>query len=123
MTDSKEEKTIGEIIAEARKNAGLSLRTVAAKIPINYSYLADIEKNRRSPSEKVLKALSLMPELNLDFDYLMAHKGKISEETVIYLKQHPSFGKLIRLITDNSLTEDQLKNIISNLKNSLKKSE
>jgi transcriptional regulator with XRE-family HTH domain len=118
MTDSKEEKTIGEVIAEARKDAGLSLRTVAAKIPINYSYLADIEKNRRTPSEKVLQALSQIHDLNLDFDYLMAYKGKLSQETEKYLKSHPSFGKLIRLISDYSLTESELNDLISIVKKS-----
>ena len=51
MSDTQAEKTIGEIIAEARKNAGLSLRGLASKIEINYSYLANIEKSRRVPSE------------------------------------------------------------------------
>ncbi len=121
MSHPKEEKTIGEIIAEARKNSGLSLRAVASRIQINYSYLADIEKNRRSPSERVLKSLSTVPELILDFDFLMAYKGKLSQETENYLKLHPAFGKLISLITEYSLNETELNQIIGAIQSSYNK--
>lgn len=113
MSDSKEEKTIGEIIADARKNAGLSLRGLSSKIEINYSYLADIEKNRRTPSEKVLKALSNLSELNLDFDYLMAYSGRLGKAAENYLKENPVFGKFIRKIVHNDLSSENLESLIS----------
>lgn len=112
MSDSTAEKTIGEIIAEARKNAGLSLRQLASKIDINYSYLADIEKSRRIPSEKVLLALSLQNELDLDFDFLMAYSGRLGNDSENYLKAHPLLGHLIRQITNKNLSNKQLEKLI-----------
>ncbi len=109
MPPKKKEKTIGEIISQARRISGLSLRTVAARIPINYSYLSDIEKNRRSPSEKVIKGLCQQEELNLDFDYLMAYSGRLGEEVENYLKEHPLFGSLIRDIARENFTDTKLR--------------
>ena len=86
MSEPKEEKTIGEIIAEARKNSGLSLRDLAAKLEIHFTYLADIEKNRVIPSETIIKSFALQPELYLEFDELMALAGRIGEDAENYLK-------------------------------------
>ncbi len=108
---SSSEKSLGEIIAEARKNSGLSLRAVAAKISVKFPYLADIEKDRRVPSEKVLRALSEQSELNLSFDELMSKAGRIGEEAELYIKEHPSFGSLIREISKEKLTDNQIKQI------------
>lgn len=108
-------KTIGEIIAEARKKSGLSLRAVAGRIPINFTYLAEIEKGNRKPSEKVIKALSEQTELNLDFDFLMAHSGRLGEEAEKYLENHPSFGRLLRNIARKRLTEIELDNLNESL--------
>ncbi len=121
MSESKEEKTIGEIIAEARKNSGFSLRGLASRIEINYSYLADIEKSRRVPSEKILYALSLQKELKLDFDFLMAYSGRFGSESERYLKAHPKFGHLIRLITKNDLSDEQLNSLITTIENNYTK--
>ena len=116
MSNPIQEKTIGEIIAEARKNSGLSLRQLASRIDINYSYLADIEKTRRIPSEKVLLALSLQNELELDFDFLMAHSGRLGTEAEAYLKKHPKFGQLIRLISRKEFSDSQLVSLIQLVK-------
>ena len=45
MSDPSPEKTIGEVVAEARRAAGLSLLDLSAKLEIHFTYLADIEKN------------------------------------------------------------------------------
>lgn len=107
----EEQKTIGKIIADARKKSGLSLRVVADRIGINFSYLAEIEKDRNNPSERVLKALSEQQELNLDFDELMAHGCKFGEESEIYLKNHPSVGKVVRNIARRNLSDHDLESL------------
>lgn len=111
MPTKKKEKTIGEIIAEARKNSGLSLRTVAGRVPVNFSYLAEIEKGKRMPSEKIIKALSQQTELNLNFDHMMAYSARLGEEAETYLKKHPTFGKVIRNIAKKSLDDNQLNSL------------
>lgn len=104
----KKEKTIGEIIAEARQKSGLSLRAVAGRIPINFSYLSEIEKGRRMPSEKVILALSEQAELRLDFDYLMAHSTRLGKSAENYLKKRPALGRIIRKIAHNNLSNEKL---------------
>lgn len=104
----EEKKTVGEIIAEARKQSGLSLRAVAGRIPISFTYLSEIEKGKRQPSEKVIKALSEQSELSLDFDHMMAHSGRIGEEAEAYLEKHPAFGKVIRIVAKKKLNDEQL---------------
>lgn len=111
----EEKKTIGEIIAEARNRSGLSLRAVASRVPISSTYLYEIEKGKRTPSEKVIKALSEQSELNLDFDYLMAHSGRIGDEAETYLKNQPIFGRIIRRVAKKKLNEDQLNTLAETL--------
>jgi transcriptional regulator with XRE-family HTH domain len=121
MHDSqKTEKKVGEIIAEARKNTGLSLRAVAAKISINFTYLADIEKDRRQPSEKVLRALSELPELELNFDELMSKAGRLGEKAEIYIKNHPSFGGLVREIVEENLSDAQILEVKNDILNTIR---
>lgn len=108
MPDSKDEKTIGAVVAEARKAAGLSLRDLSAKLEIHFTYLADIEKNNRKPSEKVLRGLSEQSGLNLDFDEMMARVGRLGSETEQYLKSHPMFGIFLRHIVRENLNDSQL---------------
>ena len=101
-------KNIGEIIAQARERSGLSLRKVAARLPINFAYLADIEKGRRMPSEKVIKGLSEVEELQLDFDELMALSGRLGDEAEKYMADHPAFGRFVRKLARRNLTDEQL---------------
>lgn len=107
-SDNKE-KSVGEIIAEARQRSGLSLRDLAARIPVHFTYLADIEKNRRPATEKIIKGLSEQKELDLDFDFLMSLSGRLGEEIENYYKEHPHFGNLMRQIVRDDLSDAELK--------------
>jgi transcriptional regulator with XRE-family HTH domain len=109
-SDNKE-KSVGEIIAGARRQTGLSLRELAGRISIHFTYLADIEKNRRPATEKVIKGLSEQKELNLDFDFLMALSSRFGEEVENYYKNHPNFGSLMRQIVKENLSDTELKNL------------
>ncbi|MGI8495169.1 MAG: helix-turn-helix domain-containing protein [Pyrinomonadaceae bacterium] len=111
MPSAKKKQTIGEIIAEARKKSGLSLRALASRIPVSSTYLFEIENGKRTPSEKVVKGLSEQSELNLNFDNMMAHTGHIGEEAEIYLKKNPTFGNVIRKVARKNLNEDQLNSL------------
>lgn len=104
-------KTVGEVIAEARQHSGLSLRELAKRISIHFTYLADIEKNRRPPTEKVIKGLSEQKELNLDFDFLMSQAGRLGELVEKYHKKHPSFGSLMRQIASKNISDSELEKV------------
>lgn len=63
------------------------------------------------PSEKVIKALSEQSELNLNFDYMMAHSSRIGEEAETYFKNNPTFGKIIRKVAKKKLNENDLNSL------------
>lgn len=70
--------SFGKIILEARKKKGYTLRDCAALIlkddntPISFPYLSDVENGRRLPSEHIIKQLSVVLELPVEFLYVYA---------------------------------------------------
>ena len=80
-------KTFGEVIAEARKQAGLTQRELAARIkteqgkPISFPYLNDLEHNLRHPPRGHLLE-ELAKHLKLDADLLYFLAGKLPSDIV-----------------------------------------
>ena len=66
---------LGDLINKARLGKQLSLRGLARQVGIVPSYLADIENDRRTPSESVLFRISAI--LGLDFDAVMQQAGRL----------------------------------------------
>lgn len=68
-----QEKTVGEVIAEARENKGLSQRQLAKMANINNSELSKIESGiRKEPSPKILRKISTIIDVNYsDLMYLI----------------------------------------------------
>src|SRR5579875_3442536 len=91
------EKTLGEVIRDARVAAGVSLREFARSLGITPSYQSDIENDRRIPSEDVLKKIA--GSLSLDFEELMALGGRFGENAERYLRRHPTAGALFRKLS------------------------
>jgi len=97
-------KSLGDVVREARAAKRMSLRDLARKIDKTPSYLSDIENDRRVPAEEVLRDLSHL--LDLDFDELMARAGRLGDEAVRYMTKTPAAGVLFRkLSADNASTE------------------
>ena len=71
-------QTLGQILVEARKNRGKSLKDISSKVKkedgssISPQYLNDIEHDRRTPSPAVLEQLARVFELPPDYLYLLA---------------------------------------------------
>ena len=75
----------GQVIAGARKKAGLSQKDLAAKLhkedgeAISPQYLNDIERDRRNPpNEFLLKQLASI--LDLPFEFLLFRAGQWPED-------------------------------------------
>lgn len=74
--------TFGQIVADARKKAGLSQKDLAARIikedgtSISPQYLNDIERDRRNPPSEHLIG-EFARQLNLDPDYLYYVAGQM----------------------------------------------
>ncbi len=97
-------KSLGDVVREARVKAQLSLRDLAKKVAKTPSYLSDIENDRRIPSEEVLRDLAR--HLGLDFDDLMARAGRFGEEADRYLARTPAVGALFRRLASENAPPD-----------------
>jgi len=102
MTTLKEITTFGEHLRKLRENAGLTLKDVAAKISIDVSLLAKIERNERQPTKQIIKQVSIFFNVNekdLQIEFLsdmIAYKIleeeadlrilKVAEKKLSYLK-------------------------------------
>ncbi|MGH2364772.1 MAG: helix-turn-helix domain-containing protein [Chloroflexota bacterium] len=86
-------ETIGTIFNRARRARQLSLRQVADQIGVTFAYIADLEKDRRLPSDAT--ALKLAELLGLDPDALLARMGRLRQTVMDYLRQHPENGRVL----------------------------
>jgi transcriptional regulator with XRE-family HTH domain len=107
---TNDNRTLGEIIHDARAKLELSLRDVTKRLGITPSYLSDIENDRRVPSEEVLRKLA--DHLSLDQDDLMARAGRFGESAVRYMMKMPSAGVLFRRLADEHAPGETLEKLI-----------
>lgn len=104
---------LGDLIYRARVGKQLSLRGLARQVDIVPSYLADIENDRRTPSETVLRRISAI--LDLDFDALMQQAGRLGEEAEQYLRQEKLAGYLFRRVAETNLDQEGLQELLNRL--------
>ncbi len=107
-------KTLGTQIRDARIHAKQTLRGLARELELSPSYIYDIEYDRRVPSDEVLRRIADRLELNLD-GLLAAGRVGIAKDAEQYIRETPSAGVLFRRVTNDRLTEDQLKRLIENV--------
>lgn len=90
---------IGDMIAKARKEKGMSKTQLAKLTDINIGHLTHIEKGERNPSHKALK--NICKALDIPYQQLMYTYDKIiNEEQESYnVVKHISYNKIIA--TDN----------------------
>ncbi len=105
---------LGDIINSARLEKGMGLRALARELGIAASYLSDIENDRRVPSEAVLRDITRL--LELDFDLLMQHAGRLGEDAEHYLRGNRLAGRLFRRIAQSRLDQEALENLLEELK-------
>ena len=103
-------RTIGDVIHDARAKLNLSLRDVTKKLDITPSYLSDIENNRRVPSEEVLAKLANF--LRLDYDDLMARAGRFGEDAVRYMMRTPAAGVLLRRLAEGKASDKTVERLL-----------
>ena len=85
---------IGDMIAKARKEKGMSKTELARLTDINIGHLTHIEKGERNPSHKALK--NICKALDIPYQQLMyTYDKQISEEQETYeLINHISYNKV-----------------------------
>ncbi|MGH2366296.1 MAG: helix-turn-helix domain-containing protein [Chloroflexota bacterium] len=100
----------GAILRAARLTRGLTLRQLADAIDVTFAYIADLEANRRLPSEAI--AVKLAEQLGLDMDDLLACMGRLRAAVTDYLRERPATGKLLGRIAERKLTDVQLEHLL-----------
>jgi transcriptional regulator with XRE-family HTH domain len=106
-------ESLGKQIRDARVDAKQTLRGLARDLGLSPSYLNDIEFDRRVPSAEVLRQIA--ERLGLDLDALWAAAGRLgiaTKDAEQYIRETPSAGVLFRRVTNDRLTEGQLKRLL-----------
>ena len=120
MSPGRPTPTLGERIRERRVNKDLGLREFARLAKITPSYLSDIENDRRTPAEDVMRTIA--KELELRFDELMGLAGRLNDETEEYLRREPTAAVLFRRISERKLKEDELRRLLKQTEDMRKRS-
>jgi transcriptional regulator with XRE-family HTH domain len=107
---ANDNRTLGDVVHDARARLKLSLRDVTKRLAITPSYLSDIENDRRIPSEEVIRKLASL--LNLDPDDLMALAGRFGEDAVRYMMKTPAAGLLFRRLAEGQASGEAVKELL-----------
>ena len=104
-------KVFGSYIRELRIKNEIGQREMAKKIGIAASYLNDIEKNKRSaPKSNIIKKLSLILKIELDFlnDLAGYSKKTLAPDITDYIEKNPNIVSLVRAIKNNNLGSNEI---------------
>ena len=107
------DKTLGDVVREARAARDLRLRELARRLEVTPSYVSDIENNRRVPSEDVLQRIAV--ELELPMENLVALAGRLGSGAERYLRQTPVATTLFRRISAENLTESEIRDLMEHV--------
>lgn len=102
----------GERIRELRTGACISLRELARRVEIDFTYLSKIENGKVSPpSDEVIARLAR--ELEADPEKLLALAAKVSQGDLRRaVAQDPRIGVLFRKLQSQGLSDKQLKQML-----------
>ena len=103
-------ESLGEYIKRKREEMDYSLREFARKVEITATFLSDIEKGTRHPSDKVLQKIAR--ELGGDFEELKKLDNRIPiKELKELFTSSSEYGYAFRKIAENKITPEQLINL------------
>lgn len=97
--------TFGDKIRELRKNKGMTLRNLAAKVGVGFTYLSKIENHKleegHCPSEKLIHKLA--EELDGNEDELLLLADKVPEQIRRRVMQRPDIFQALADLGDVEL--------------------
>ena len=108
----------GPYIRKLRIKNGLGQRELASRIGIAASYLNDIEKEKRTaPKQVVVKKLSKILKINIDFlnDLAGISKGNVAPDISEFIENNTSIISLLRTIKYNNLDKEKIEEIENSL--------
>ena len=113
----------GTTVRQLRKDQGLSLRDLADRVGIDFTYLSKLELEQMNPpSDKVIR--SLAQELDQDEEELLALAAKVSQAQLRNVVAHmPEAGMLFRKLQSGQLNRSQIERMLEIAQEDEKKSE
>jgi len=100
-------KSLGQRVRELRDAKDLSLRELAAAAQVSRAFLSDIELDRRSPSDTILRAIA--KPLGTTFDDLKQYDAKpILDDIKRRVLIDPKFRFAFRRLLDEDVTPDDM---------------
>lgn len=104
-------ESLGEYIKRRREEMDYSLREFARKIGITATFLSDIEKGTRHPSDEVLKKIS--DEFGDNFEDLKDLDNRVPvKELKELFNSNPKYGFAFRKLAENKISPDELLRLI-----------
>ena len=99
--------TFGERVRELRKDKGLTLRDLAEKLGVNFTYISKIENQKLSfgeyPSEDLIRAFAKV--LKADVNELLLLAQKIPDDIRKLVMKRPDAFRKIAKLDDKSLNK------------------
>jgi transcriptional regulator with XRE-family HTH domain len=77
----------GQILRQLRNKAGIGIKRLAPELKVTYSYLSKLENNEIRPSADLVDRVA--DYFHYDRDNLLLSAGKIPEEVLAILREHP----------------------------------
>lgn len=114
--------TLGSFIRDKRERLGKTLRSLAAELDIAAPYLRDIEKDNRTPSEKLLptfiSALHLSSsEETMLYDLVGNRRQGLYPDLSAYMQQSNLARVALRKARDNNISDTLWIKIINSIDN------
>jgi transcriptional regulator with XRE-family HTH domain len=96
------ESQLGQEVRRLRLQAGLTLRGLAAKLNVSPAHLSDLERNRRGPSEKLLRKIAReLRHVGATFESLEELLTGIDRETREWAAATPGSRALFRALLES----------------------
>jgi transcriptional regulator with XRE-family HTH domain len=109
-------ESLGEYIKRRREEMDYSLREFARKIDITATFLSDIEKGTRHPSDEVLEKIA--EKLDDSFEKLKELDNRVPiKELKELFNSNPKYGFAFRKLAENKISPDELLRLIDENKN------
>jgi transcriptional regulator with XRE-family HTH domain len=90
---------LGQEIRRLRKEAGITLRGLATTLEVSAAHLSDIERNRRRPSDDLLRKIAhALRRVGATFDSLEHLATGLDPDTREWAASTPGVRKLLRTL-------------------------
>lgn len=104
-------ESLGELIKRKRDEMDYSLREFARKVEITATFLSDIEKGTRNPSDEVISKIA--EELKIDFDELKEFDNRVPvKELKELFESNPRYGFAFRKVAESKISPDELLKLV-----------